>query len=125
MPAARVAPMFPAPSYTHARHAEPPQSFASGAGHEGMLGSLPAIPVIPPLLPSGEAIALEPARFDPPSLAALRGDVQLPHIGQPPSSRTLVPEVHIQRNSWIAFAIASVMMAFAIVGLAVYFSASR
>jgi hypothetical protein len=50
------------------------------------LNAVPSVPVIPPLLPSGEGIALEPARFDKPSLAALRGDVKLPYIG-PTDSR--------------------------------------
>lgn len=51
-----------------------------------------AIPVLPPLTGDGEAIAFEPPRFDPPSQAALRGDVQLPTIQQSPPSWSSLPQ---------------------------------
>jgi len=51
-----------------------------------------AIPVLPPLTSDGEGIAFEPPRFDPPSQAALRGDVQLPTIQQSPPSWSSLPQ---------------------------------
>jgi len=87
------------------------------------LGSMPNVPVIPPLLPNGEAIPLEPARFDPPSLAALRGDVNLPFIGQPPSEKSLddiATDARTQRI-WISIAVLALVIAVVVgSGLVVY-----
>lgn len=90
------------------------------------LQSVPGIPIIPPLLPNGEAIALEPARFDPPSLAVLRGDVKLPYLGQPPSSKSLIDATDPQtQKNWIILAVVSVVFALMVAGVVAYLAAHR
>ena len=74
-----------------------------------MPASASAIPVLPPLMPDGDPLAFEqPPRFDPPSQAALRGDVQLPSIQQAPPSWSSLPqgvdtsEGPVSQGRWVA-----------------------